>query len=367
MPLASRPSRHPTPGASRPCCATARVDCLQRAERRPPGDLVVAWSDALYPDQLRDLRRPAALPVRARRKRDGHRADEAVRDRRRAARRRRRARARRRPTARTWRASSPATWHAPASWSSAAWPWASTRSRRTAAVDGGSVPREPGRPCAVLGCGADVRLPAPQRPPLRAGRRDGPHRQRVHLGRAGASVAVPGAEPRHGRARRGRSCWWRAPSAAARRITAEFGVELGREVLCVPGEAGRRLSEAPQPSAAGRGAGSARARRTCSGAIAVDDPGPGRGRVASCGPASLPVLVLDHGGAAVRDVLHAAGGRAAHHRPAGRPLRASRSPRSRRPSATLRWRGWRGAWREAGTGCSGVEARAQAGRSSARR
>ena len=32
--------------------------CLQRAERRPPGDLVVAWSEALYPDQLRDLGDP---------------------------------------------------------------------------------------------------------------------------------------------------------------------------------------------------------------------------------------------------------------------------------------------------------------------
>ena len=34
------------------------VACLRRAERRPPGDLVVAWSDALYPDQLRDLGDP---------------------------------------------------------------------------------------------------------------------------------------------------------------------------------------------------------------------------------------------------------------------------------------------------------------------
>ena len=32
--------------------------CLERAERRPPGDLVVAWSEPLYPDQLRDLGDP---------------------------------------------------------------------------------------------------------------------------------------------------------------------------------------------------------------------------------------------------------------------------------------------------------------------
>ena len=32
--------------------------CLRRAERRPRGDLVVAWSEALYPDQLRDLDDP---------------------------------------------------------------------------------------------------------------------------------------------------------------------------------------------------------------------------------------------------------------------------------------------------------------------
>lgn len=32
--------------------------CARRAERRPPGDIVVAWNDALYPDQLRDLPDP---------------------------------------------------------------------------------------------------------------------------------------------------------------------------------------------------------------------------------------------------------------------------------------------------------------------
>ena len=87
------------------------------------------------------------------------------------------------------------------------------------------------------------------------------------------------------------------------RITAEFGAELGRDVLCVPGEAGRRLSEAPNRllrdgarvcEGATRRAPGHRGRR--SGARERRD---GRG-----GLPLLPALVLDHGGAAVRDVLH---------------------------------------------------------------
>ena len=62
---ASSPSREPRPPsgrrtrrASRRRCARVRSACLRRAERRPPGELVVAWSEALYPDQLRDLGDP---------------------------------------------------------------------------------------------------------------------------------------------------------------------------------------------------------------------------------------------------------------------------------------------------------------------
>ena len=76
--------------------------CLRRAERRPPGDLVVAWSEALYPDQLRDLGDPP-LCLFVRGGADRRRPQGApVGDRRRAAGGRGRVRGRRRRTARTW-------------------------------------------------------------------------------------------------------------------------------------------------------------------------------------------------------------------------------------------------------------------------
>ena len=71
------------------------------------------------------------------------------------------------------------------------------------------------------------------------------------------------------------------------RITAEFGAELGRDVLCVPGEAGRRLSEAPNRLLRD-------GARVCEGAtdvlraIAVDDPGPGVRRRASAARCRCP-------------------------------------------------------------------------------
>ena len=87
------------------------------------------------------------------------------------------------------------------------------------------------------------------------------------------------------------------------RITASHAADLGRDVLCVPGEAGRRLSEAPN-RLLDDGA------RVCESAadvlrvIGVDDPGPGTDRDGERGEV-LPALVLDHGGGAVRDVLTA--------------------------------------------------------------
>ena len=57
-------------------------------------------------------------------------------------------------------------------------------------------------------------------------------------------------------------------------ITAGFAVDLGRDVLCVPGEAGRRLSAAPNLLLRD-------GARVCESAvdvlqtIAVSDPGPG--------------------------------------------------------------------------------------------
>jgi DNA processing protein len=87
------------------------------------------------------------------------------------------------------------------------------------------------------------------------------------------------------------------------RITASHAADLGRDVLCVPGEAGRKLSEAPN-RLLDDGA------RVCESAgdvlrvIGAGDPGPGPARGGD-GEEVLPAFVLDHGGGAVRDVLRA--------------------------------------------------------------
>ncbi len=271
-------------------------ECLQRAEQRPQGDLVVAWTDALYPDQLRDLPDPPlCLFVRGG-------SDPA-----------------------TVRARLSAIVDAPlvaVVGTRAPSPYGEEMARtiagdlaraglvvvsglamgidaiaETAAVDA-SVPLDPAT-VAVLGCGADVVYPRRNARlyarvaeeglivseftwgvPARSWRFPARNRIMAALGRA--VVLVEGTE------------------RSGARITAEFGAELGREVLCVPGEAGRRLSEAPNRLLRD-------GARVCEGAkdvlraIAIDDPGPGVARGA--GPSSLPALVLDHGGAAVRDVL----------------------------------------------------------------
>ncbi len=168
----------------------------------------------------------------------------------------------------------------------------------TAAVDA-SVPPDPAT-VAVLGCGADVVYPRRNARlyarvsgegllvseftwgvPARAWRFPARNRIMAALGRA--VVLVEGTE------------------RSGARITAEFGVELGREVLCVPGEAGRRLSEAPNRLLRD-GARVCESAKDVLRAIAIDDPGPGVAHGVE--PSSLPALVLDHGGAAVRDVLH---------------------------------------------------------------
>ena len=277
------------------------VACLRRAERRPPGDLVVAWTDALYPDQLRDLPDPPlCLFVRGA-------ADAA-----------------------TARARLSAIVDAPlvaVVGTRAPSPYGEEMARtiagdlaraglvvvsglamgidaiaQTAAVDA-AVPVSPAT-VAVLGCGADIVYPRRNARlyarvaggglivseftwgvPARAWRFPARNRVMAALGRA--VVIVEGTE------RSGAS------------ITAEFGAELGREVLCVPGEAGRRLSEAPNRLLRD-GARVCESVTDVLRAIAVDDPGSGVAR-GLADPAALPVLVLDHGGAAVRDVLHELG------------------------------------------------------------
>jgi len=273
------------------------VDCLQRAEHRPQGDLVVAWTDALYPDQLRDLPDPPlCLFVRG--------GSEAA----------------------TVRTRLSAIVDAPlvaVVGTRAPSPYGEEMARtiagdlaraglvvvsglamgidaiaETAAVDA-AVPLNPAT-VAVLGCGADVVYPRRNARlyarvseagllvseftwgvPARAWRFPARNRIMAALGRA--VVLVEGTR------------------RSGAKITAEFGAELGREVLCVPGEAGRRLSEAPNRLLRD-GARVCESAKDVLHAIAIDDPGPGVVRGVKA--ASLPALVLDHGGAAVRDVLH---------------------------------------------------------------
>jgi DNA processing protein len=264
--------------------------CLRRAENRPPGDLVVAWSDALYPDQLRDLPDPP-LCLFVRGGSDGHSARSrlsAVVD---------------MPLVAVVGTRSPS-------------PYGEEMARRiagdltragvvvvsglalgidavaqNAAVDA-DVSVAPST-VAVLGCGADVVYPRSNARlyarvsgsgllvsefawgvPARAWRFPARNRLMAALGRA--VVLVEGTKRSGGR------------------ITVTYAADLGREVLCVPGEAGRRLSEAPN-RLLGEGAGVCESVRDVLDAIGL--PGAGAGE--------MPFLVPDHGGAAVRDVLRA--------------------------------------------------------------
>ena len=278
--------------------------CLRRAERRPRGDLVVAWSEPLYPDQLRDLDDPplclfvrGGADARTVRERVSTLVDV--------------------PLVGVVGTRSPS-------------PYGEEMARtlggdlaragvvvvsglamgidaiaQTAAVEVDS-PLSP-RTVAVLGCGADVVYP---RQNVRLYRDVGEHglivsefawgvparawrfpaRNRVMAALSRGVVLVEGAV------------------RSGARITAGFAVDLGRDVLCVPGEAGRRLSAAPNLLLRD-------GARVCESAvdvlqtIAASDPGPGADSRA-VGSAPWPVshtLVLDHGGGAIRDVLHALG------------------------------------------------------------
>ncbi len=278
--------------------------CLRRAERRPRGDLVVAWSEPLYPDQLRDLDDPPlCLFVRggadARTVRERVSALVDV------------------PLVGVVGTRSPS-------------PYGEEMARtlggdlaragvvvvsglamgidaiaQAAAVEVDS-PLRP-RTVAVLGCGADVVYPRENLRlyrdvaekglivsefawgvPARAWRFPARNRVMAALGRG--VVLVEGAV------------------RSGARITAGFAVDLGRDVLCVPGEAGRRLSAAPNLLLRD-------GARVCESAvdvlqtIAVSDPGPGAdGRAEGSAPSQVShTLVLDHGGGAIRDVLHALG------------------------------------------------------------
>lgn len=114
---------------------------------------------------------------------------------------------------------------------------------QAAAVDAAPKLRTP-TTVGVLGCGADVVYPRVNRKLFDAVGRTGllvsefawgvparawhfPARNRVMAGLARAVVVVEGAD------------------RSGARLTADFALDLGRDVLAVPGEAGRRLTAAP--------------------------------------------------------------------------------------------------------------------------
>ena len=307
------------------------VACLRRAERRPPGDVVVAWSEALYPDQLRDLPDPPlCLFVRAG-------ADGAS------------AKARLSTLVETPLVAVVGTRSPSPYGEDMARMLAGDLARagvvvvsglalgidavaQKAAVEAHAAIQEavkeahaaiqeaakeahaaiqeaaevadaimPLSTVAVLGCGADVVYP----------RRHAGLYARIAAGGLVLSEfawGVPGRSWRFPARNRVMAALGRAvvlvegAKQSGGRITTGHAADLGRDVLCVPGEAGRRLSEAPN-RLLDEGA------RVCESAadvlrvIGVSDPGPGT--ISGAAGSEPPALVLDHGGGAVRDVLRA--------------------------------------------------------------
>jgi DNA processing protein len=278
--------------------------CLQRADRRPPGDLVVAWSEPLYPARLRQLRDPPLClfvrggdPVEVRRRLSALGEEPAV------------------AVVGTRGPSPYGEEMARVIGRDLACTGIVVVSGLAMGVDAAAqaaaadVDTGCGRPrtVAVLGCGADIVYPRRNAAlyaavvasglvvsefawgvPARAWRF--PARNRIMAALARGVVLVEGTR------------------RSGARITAGFAADLGREVLCVPGEAGRRLSEAPNELLR-HGA------RICEGAgdvlraIAVDEPDPGAGDPGGEDPGRDPdvvaAFVLDHEGGVTRDVLRA--------------------------------------------------------------
>jgi len=156
---------------------------------------------------------------------------------------------------------------------------------------------------AVLGCGADVAYPRHNARlhaavvakglvvsefawGVRAHRWRFPARNRVMAALARGVVLVEGAE------------------RSGARITAGFAVDLGREVFCVPGEAGHRLSAAPHLFLRDGAKLCESAADVIRGIAAGAPAGPDAGRGSSPSLAE-DAVILDHGEGAVRDVLRA--------------------------------------------------------------
>jgi DNA processing protein len=153
---------------------------------------------------------------------------------------------------------------------------------------------------AVLGCGADVVYPR---------RHAGLYARLVDSGLVLSEFAwgVPPRTWRFPARNRVMAALGRAvvlvegAKRSGARITVSHAADLGRDVLCVPGEAGRKLSEAPN-RLLDEGARVCESAADVLRAIGHGDAGPGSGADGDEG-APVPGLVLDHGGAAVRDVL----------------------------------------------------------------
>ncbi len=270
---------------------------LQRMESRPPGDLVVAWNEPLYPDQLRDLPDPP-LCLFARGGPDG------------AAVRTRLAAIADAPLVSVVGTRSPSAYG-----EEMARRLAGDLARRGLTVVSGlalgidavaqaaaldaPAPSPAGLPrtVSVLGCGADVVYPRRNLRLYERVVRDGlilsefawgvparawrfPARNRVMAALGRAVVLVEGARRSGGR------------------ITIAHAADLGREVLCVPGEAGRRLSEAPNRLIA-EGARVCESVDDVLAAIGVPSVRPGE-----TGEDAPPSVSPSHG-SAVRDVLEA--------------------------------------------------------------
>jgi DNA processing protein len=269
--------------------------CLRRSERRPRGDLVVAWSESLYPDQLRDLDDPPlCLFVRGGADHDTVRTRvSAIVD---------------APLVAVVGTRRPSPYGLEMARGIAGWlaragvivvsgmALGVDAAAQKAALDAEAALSPV--TVAVLGCGADIAYPRSNAAlysriarsglvvsefawgvPARAWRF--PARNRVMAALSRAVVLVEGAE------------------RSGARITAGHGLDIGREVLCVPGEAGRKLSQAPN-RLLGHGASVCESAEDVLTAIGV-----GAGREAAGSGPPLPLYVLDHGGAAIRDVLDA--------------------------------------------------------------
>ena len=275
--------------------------CLQRAERRPPGDLVVAWSEALYPDQLRDLGDPPlCLFVRGG-------ADAAT------------VRARLSAVADTPLVAVVGT-RTPSSYGEdmarllggglaraglvvvsglALGIDAVAQSRRRR----GRGPSEPRH-----GGGARLRrrrrLSAQQRTPVRTSRRQW---ARSSASSRGVCRRGPGGS------RRATASWppwagvwcsWRARGGAA--PGSPQGTRRTSAGTCSACRERRAASSARRRTGCWTTAPAcARASPTCSGSSGSQTPDPATGSGDSAAAAPLPALILDHGSASVRDVLEA--------------------------------------------------------------